>query len=59
MIHDREETLERLAERVATGILKPQVSRRLPLSAAAEAHEILEGGVNSRGRLILEIWDGA
>lgn len=59
VIHDRRETLERLAERVATGILKPQVSRRLPLSAAAEAHEILEGGVNSRGRLILEIWDGA
>lgn len=59
MIHDRRETLERLAERVAAGILKPQVSRRLPLSSAAQAHEILERGENSRGRLILEIGDGA
>ncbi|MGB0631573.1 MAG: NADP-dependent oxidoreductase [Alphaproteobacteria bacterium] len=58
MIHDRHETLERLAARVAAGILKPQVSRRLPLSRAAEAHEILERGDNSRGRLILEIGDG-
>ena len=59
MIHDRRETLERLAERVTAGILKPQVSRRLPLAAAAEAHETLERGDNSRGRLILEIGDGA
>ena len=58
VIHDRRETLERLAARVATGILKPQVSRRLPLSRAAEAHEILERGDNSRGRIILEMGGG-
>ena len=59
VIHDRRETLERLAERVAAGILKPQVSGRLPLDRAAEAHERLERGDNSRGRIILEIGDGS
>ena len=55
MIHDRRETLENVAEAVAKGILKPQVSRRLPHSQAAEAHRILERGENSRGRIILNI----
>jgi NADPH:quinone reductase-like Zn-dependent oxidoreductase len=55
MIHDKRETLESVAEAVATGILKPQVSRRLPHEQAAEAHRILERGENSRGRIILEI----
>ena len=59
VIHDRRETLERLAERVAAGILKPQVSGRLPLDRAAEAHGRLERGDNSRGRIILEIGDGS
>ena len=54
-IHDRRETLEKVADCVARGILTPQVSRRLPLSQAAEAHRILESHGNSRGRIILEI----
>jgi NADPH:quinone reductase-like Zn-dependent oxidoreductase len=55
MIHDRRETLEHVAEAVAQGILRPQVSRRLPLRQAADAHRTLERGENSRGRIILEI----
>jgi NADPH:quinone reductase-like Zn-dependent oxidoreductase len=55
MIHDRRETLEHVAEAVAQGILRPQVSRRLPLIRAADAHRALERGENSRGRIILEI----
>ena len=55
MIHDRRETLESVAAAVRQGTLKPQVSRVLPLSDAAEAHRILERGDNSRGRIILNI----
>jgi NADPH:quinone reductase-like Zn-dependent oxidoreductase len=55
VIHDRRETLERVAALVSDGILSPQVSRRLPLSQAADAHRALERGENSRGRIILEI----
>lgn len=55
IVHDRRATLEKVAEAVAQSILKPQVSRRLPLSRAAEAHRILERGDNSRGRIILDI----
>ena len=54
-IHDRRETLEEVAGAVERGILKPQVSRVLPLSDAADAHRILENGENSRGRIILNI----
>ncbi|MEE2996921.1 MAG: NADP-dependent oxidoreductase [Pseudomonadota bacterium] len=59
IIHDRRDTMERLSEQVTAGILKPQVSRLLPLTLAAEAHKIVEGGSNTRGRVILEIGDGA
>lgn len=55
MIHDRRATLESVADAVRQGTLKPQVSRVLPLSDAAEAHRILERGDNSRGRIILNI----
>lgn len=55
VIHDRRETLEKVANAVADGILKPQVSRLLALSQAADAHRILERGENSRGRIILTI----
>ena len=54
-IHERRETLERVASLVSGGVLRPQVSRRMPLSEAAEAHRMLERGKNSRGRIILEI----
>lgn len=55
VIHDRRETLERVADAVSLGDMVPQVSRTLPLSRAAEAHRILERGDNSRGRIVLEI----
>ena len=55
LIHDRRETLERVAALVTDGILAPQVSRRLSLSEVAEAHRLLERGDNSRGRIILVI----
>lgn len=55
MIHDRHETLESVADAVRQATLKPQVSRLLPLSEAAEAHRLLERGDNSRGRIILNI----
>ena len=59
VIHDRRETLENLAKRITAGVLKPQVSRLMPLMHAAEAHKILESGSNSRGRIVLEIGEGA
>ena len=46
----------RALERVTAGILKPQVSGRLPLDRAAEAHERLERGDNSRGRSLQSGW---
>jgi NADPH:quinone reductase-like Zn-dependent oxidoreductase len=36
------------------GALKAQVSRVMPLAAAAEAHGMMEAGLNSRGRIVLE-----
>ena len=55
LIHDSRDTLERVTEAVEKGILAPQVSRRMPMAQAADAHRILERGENSRGRIILEI----
>ena len=55
MIHDRRETLEKVADAVGSGILIPQVSRTMPIGEVAQAHQILERGDNSRGRIILEI----
>jgi len=55
LIHDSRDTLERVTEAVEKGILAPQVSRRMPMAQAADAHRLLERGENSRGRIILEI----
>ena len=55
MIHDRRETLKKVADAVGNGILIPQVSRTMPIGEAAQAHRILESGDNSRGRIILKI----
>jgi 2-desacetyl-2-hydroxyethyl bacteriochlorophyllide A dehydrogenase len=38
----------------AEGALKPQVSRVMPLTQAAEAHRMLEARRNSRGRIVLQ-----
>ena len=55
LIHDSRQTLENVADAVGKGILIPQVTRRMPMAQAAEAHRILERGENSRGRIILDI----
>jgi len=39
----------------AKGALKPQVSRVMPLSEAAQAHRMVEAGQVSRGRIVLDI----
>jgi NADPH2:quinone reductase len=44
--------LDRLRAQVESGELTLRVARILPLSAAAEAHRILERG-GTRGRLVL------
>ena len=55
VIHDRREPLEQIAELVKKGNLRPQVSQRLSLRSAIAAHETMERGKNSRGRIILDI----
>jgi NADPH:quinone reductase-like Zn-dependent oxidoreductase len=52
-IHDDPATLATVVGLAARGILRPQVSRTLPLGDAAAAHRRLEAGENSRGRIIL------
>src|SRR5436190_21373516 len=38
----------------AEGAIKPQVSRVMPLPAAAQAHRMVEAGRVSRGRIVLD-----
>jgi len=54
-IHDDAETLHAVFDLGARGILKPQVSRVMPLAQAAEAHRLIEAGQNSRGRIVLDV----
>ena len=53
-IHDDRRVLEAVVALAADGAVKPQVSRRMALEDAAEAHRLLEAGENSRGRIVLE-----
>lgn len=53
-IHDRRPVLKAVVGLAAEGAIRPLVSRTMPLDRAAEAHDILETGRNSRGRIILE-----
>lgn len=52
-IHDDPQVLAKVVELAAEGLLNAQVSQTLPLQDAAEAHRLLEAGVNSRGRIVL------
>ena len=55
MISDDREAVASILELAASGVLRPQISRTMPLSQAAEAQRLMENGAISRGRLILSI----
>jgi NADPH:quinone reductase-like Zn-dependent oxidoreductase len=46
--------LERIAELVAIGAVRPPEIKQFPLSQAAEAHRVSEGR-HFRGKLILQV----
>lgn len=52
------ERTRRLASLVDSGVLRPVVSRVLPLSEAAQAHRILESG-HSGGKIVLAVGGSA
>ncbi|HJM48768.1 MAG TPA: NADP-dependent oxidoreductase [Alphaproteobacteria bacterium] len=54
-IHDAIYVLQAVLDLVASGAVRPQVGRTLPLSQAAEAQHLLEAGEHSRGRIVLEV----
>ena len=47
--------LEKVVALAAEGTIRPQVSRVMRLSDAADAHRLIESGQNSRGRIVLSI----
>ena len=53
MITDDKSALQSIMDLAGAGLLKPQIARTMPLSAAAEAHRLMEKGAISRGRLML------
>lgn len=53
MVTDDKAALQSMMDLAASGVLKPQVARTLPLASAIEAHRLMERGAISRGRLIL------
>lgn len=53
--HDDTDSLASVMDLAASGVLKPQVSRVMPLDQAAEAHRLMEDSRNSRGRMVLDI----
>lgn len=54
-IHDRRRTLDLVVDLAARGVLKPQIFARMALARAAEAHRLLEQGLVTRGRIVLQI----
>jgi NADPH:quinone reductase-like Zn-dependent oxidoreductase len=55
MISDDRDAVAAMLDLAARGIIRPQIAGVLPLSAAAEAHQRLEKGEVTRGRLLLAI----
>ena len=58
-IHDDRTALAGVIELACRGVLKPQVSKIMPLAAAADAHRMLQANENSRGRIVLDVRGGA
>jgi len=54
-IHDDPQALAAVIDLARRSVLKPQVSRLMPLAEAAQAHRLVQGNANSRGRVILDI----
>jgi NADPH:quinone reductase-like Zn-dependent oxidoreductase len=55
MIEYNKSVLEKVVALFAEGIVRPQVSRIMTLSEAADAHRLIESGQNSRGRIVLSV----
>ncbi len=55
VIDDDPAALKAVIELLGRGAIKPQVSRVMPLDQAAEAQRLLESGVVSRGRIVLQV----
>jgi NADPH2:quinone reductase len=53
-VHDRDYALQAVVDLCNSGALKPQVSDTLRLHDAAAAHQRIEAGSVSRGRLVLQ-----
>ncbi|MBV8835518.1 MAG: NADP-dependent oxidoreductase [Alphaproteobacteria bacterium] len=54
-IHDRRPALEAVAALAAQGVLRPQISARMALADAAEAHRAMEANLVTRGRIVLQV----
>ena len=54
LVQDDGDRTRALAALLGQGALRPVVSHRLPLEAAAEAHRILEAG-HAGGKIVLDV----
>jgi len=54
-IHDGHYAMDAVVDLAARGVLRPQISSRMALAEAAEAHRRLEARAVTRGRIVLEI----
>lgn len=53
MITEDRDILQHIADLASAGVWRPSVSRVLPMAEIARAHELLEQGAVTRGRLVL------
>jgi NADPH:quinone reductase-like Zn-dependent oxidoreductase len=54
-IHDRRPALEAVGALAAENVLRPQISARMALADAAEAHRRMEANLVTRGRIVLQV----